>query len=455
MDPSPLHLTAELLTAITGTHSPRALVRTFAEVLGHHAQLARVELGDPERVAIAEWSAGAWRNVETPSNAAQARPIVPGLAVVPQAPLPALFSDPEVCAVLARVVQVALHHLEVIQRVARVSQRAHAEARELRADLERLEDTGPIIANSAAMRAVVSRATLVARHATTVLLTGESGTGKEIIAREIHRRSPRGHRPMLQLNCAAIPEALIESELFGHERGAFTGAERTHAGVFERAHRSTLLLDEVGELSLAAQAKLLRVLQERQICRVGGEVQHEVDVRLIAATHRPLAAMVRAGTFREDLFYRLDVFSIAVPPLRDRRDDLGPLTVALARELAARLGTAVPPIPRALIQRLRAHDWPGNVRELANLLETALVLGGGTTLVLPDEFPDPSRRLAEPGPRAQGFGAAVRDVIEAALRATRGQIYGAGGAAARLGLKPATLQSKMKKLGVDRARFVD
>ena len=169
---------------------------------------------------------------------------------------------------------------------------------------------------------------------------------------------------MLHLNCGAIPEALVDSELFGHERGAFTGAERAHAGVFERAHRSTLLLDEVGELPLAAQVKLLRVLQERTVRRVGGEVEVSVDVRLIAATHRPLAAMVEAGAFREDLYYRLAVFAIAVPPLRDRRADLGPLIAALVRELATSLALPVPAIPRGMLARLEAHAWPGNVREL-------------------------------------------------------------------------------------------
>jgi transcriptional regulator with PAS, ATPase and Fis domain len=303
------------------------------------------------------------------------------------------------------------------------------------------------------MRAALSRAELVARHPTTVLLMGESGSGKEVLAREIHHRSPRAHRPMIQLNCGALPEALVESELFGHERGAFTGAERLHVGAFERAHRGTLFLDEIGELPMGAQVKLLRVLQERQIRRVGGDAQFDVDVRLIAATNRRLTSMVQEGSFREDLFYRLDVFAIHVPPLRERKGDLGPLVAASCRELAQKLDAPVPPISRAFLARLEAHDWPGNVRELMNALETAMILGGGSSLELPDDFPRRSKRGEVTSTDATRFDSAVRLAIEEALRATRGKIYGTDGAASRLGLKPGTLQSKMRKLGIRRAGF--
>jgi formate hydrogenlyase transcriptional activator len=206
-----------------------------------------------------------------------------------------------------------------------------------------------------------------------------------------------------------------------------------------------LFLDEVGELPLDAQVKLLRVLQERTIRRVGGTQQIDVDVRLIAATNRDLAALVEAGAFREDLYYRLAVFAIEIPPLRERRDDLAPLVALLARELAAKLGFEPPSIPRGVIARLEAHDWPGNVRELANVLETALILGNGT-LELPD------RLVARK--RVTALDDAVRSAIETALRASRGKIYGTGGAAERLGLPPATLQSKMRKLGIERTAFV-
>jgi transcriptional regulator with GAF, ATPase, and Fis domain len=256
---------------------------------------------------------------------------------------------------------------------------------------------------------------------------------------------------MLQVNCGAIPESLIESELFGHERGAFTDADRVHVGVFERAHRGTLFLDEVGELPLAAQVKLLRVLQERQIRRVGGTAVIDVDVRLIAATNRNLAAMVTEGTFREDLYYRLDVFSIQVPALRERRGDLAPLVSALIGQLAQKLGTEPPQVTRAALARLEAYGWPGNVRELANVLETSLILGGGNALELPEEFArKTSRKPPDSGPR---FEHAMRNTIEESLRTTRGKIYGTDGAAARLGLKPGTLQSKMKKLGIRREDF--
>jgi transcriptional regulator with GAF, ATPase, and Fis domain len=354
--------------------------------------------------------------------------------------------------VLGQIIETATRHMTVVQRVADLSRRAHVESRELRASLERLDPHTDVVARSAAMRAALERAQRVAAYPTTVLLTGESGSGKEVLAREIHRRSPRAHRPMLQLNCGAIPESLIESELFGHERGAFTGADRVHVGLFERAHRGTLFLDEVGELPLAAQVKLLRVLQERQIRRVGGTAVIDVDVRLIAATNRNLEAMVSDGRFREDLYYRIEVFSIRVPPLRERRSDLAPLVSSLVGQLAEKLGTEAPQVTRAALARLEAHDWPGNVRELANVLETSLILGGGRSFELPEKF---ARRPGRKSADATGarFEHAMRKTIEESLRATQGKIYGADGAAVRLGLKPGTLQSKMKKLGIRREDY--
>jgi formate hydrogenlyase transcriptional activator len=440
-------LLARLLAATADAHSPRAIVRAIATALSTQLPVTRVELRPPAPAASAERSGEAWHCVDTVSTSA--REIATGLAVSGDA-LPDFCADPDFRDALGQIVAAATRHLDVVQRVARLSQRAHVKNRELRADLERLDHRGAVVARSTAMRAAVTRAELVARHPTTVLLLGESGAGKEVLAREIHRRSPRANRPMIHLNCGAIPDALVESELFGHERGAFTGADRIHLGAFERAHRGTLFLDEIGELPPAAQVKLLRVLQERQIRRVGGESQIDVDVRLIAATNRSLPAMVEQGTFREDLYYRLDVFAIRVPPLRERRGDLGPLVASLVDELARKLGTARPAIPRSALARLEAHDWPGNVRELMNVLETALILGGGDTLVLPDDFPRRARRSPDDANR---FDAAVRAAIEDALRITRGKIYGAGGAAARLGLKPQTLQSKMRKLGIQRAAF--
>ncbi len=428
------------------------MVRAIAAELGAHASIERVQLGSPA-LAIAERAVDGWRCVESPGGWSRPESLVPGLLVWRWGAWPAFFDDATFREALTKVIEGGLRHLTVIERVAQSSRRAYTENRELRADLGRMIGQPLIVAKSRAMRAVLARAELVARHPTTVLLMGESGTGKEVLAREIHRLSPRAHRSLLQINCGALPEQLVESELFGHERGAFTGADRAHAGVFERAHRGTLFLDEIGELPASAQAKLLRVLQERQVRRVGAVEQIDVDVRLIAATNRPLADMVRDGRFREDLFYRLNVFTISLPPLRERREDLVPLVAMLVRGLSERLRLLEPQISRSVMTRLAAHDWPGNVRELANVLESALIVGGGRSIELPDDFSRASPRRSA-GDVAPTLDATVRDAIERALQATRGKIYGRNGAAARLGLKPATLQSKMQKLAIRRDSFV-
>lgn len=447
---TPMALVAELLEAIADAHTLRAVARGLAFELGARCSLTTLTLIAGDHRVVAHAAGNRWQCVDEPPLGVTGVELVPGLTLglARGATLPAYFDDPSFRAAVGQVIGSSLRHLAVIQRVAELSRRAHVESRELRADVERLAERPAVVARSPAMRAVLARAELVARHPTTVLLTGESGTGKEVLAREIHRLSPRVRRPMLQINCGAIPESLVESELFGHERGAFTGADRVRAGVFERAHRGTLLLDEVGELPASAQTKLLRVLQERQLVRVGGTEQINVDVRVIAATNRSLRAMVRDGSFREDLYYRLDVFSISLPPLRDRKEDLGPLAAALVGEIAGRLRIEPPAIPGAVMTRLAAHDWPGNVRELANVLETGLILGGGSSLELAGDFG------ASAGATPTAFDAAVRQTIESTLRTTRGKIYGHDGAAARLGLKPGTLQSKMRKLGIARARFV-
>jgi formate hydrogenlyase transcriptional activator len=450
-DPA-LRLIADLIGGLGDAHTPRALVRAFAESLAVHLPVRRVELRAPAPIASVELADGEWRAAE-PAADSSATVIAPGLAIVATRPLPAEYGRPEFRAALEQVIASATRHMTIVQRVASLSRRAHVAGRELRADLQRLGPHTEVVARSAAMREVLARAQLVAAHPTTVLITGESGTGKEVLAREIHRRSSRAHRSMLQLNCGAIPEHLVESELFGHERGAFTGADRVRIGLFERAHRGTLFLDEVGELAMPAQVKLLRVLQERQIRRVGGAAQIDVDVRLIAATNRPLAAMVADGRFREDLYYRLDVFAIRVPALRERRADLAPLVTALLAQLSERLGLESPPVTRSILSRLDAHDWPGNVRELANILETALILGNGRALELPEDFTQRTMRRSNEAPARPRFESAVRGAIEESLRATRGKIYGSDGAAARLGLKPATLQSKMHKLGIRRQDF--
>ena len=234
----------------------------------------------------------------------------------------------------------------------------------------------PLIAESAAMRQALAQAERAAAGRSTILLVGETGTGKEQVARTIHERSPRASGPFVAINCGALPEGLLESELFGHEKGAFTGADRRHVGRFELADGGTLFLDEIGELPAAAQVKLLRVLQEREISRVGGAQAIRVNVRLIAATHRDLAEEVRQGRFREDLFFRVHVIPIALPPLRERPEDIEPLIRFFLQRFARELDRAPRPITDAGLARLCAHQWPGNVRELENLAERLLVLGG-------------------------------------------------------------------------------
>jgi two-component system, NtrC family, response regulator AtoC len=262
--------------------------------------------------------------------------------------------------------------------------RKAAEREELRREVRRLrrevgepEGFEGVVAESAVMREVIELAARVAPFPSTVLVTGESGSGKEAIARALHRASPRRDAPFVGVNCGAIPETLLETELFGHERGAFTGADRSRPGLFEEAEGGTLFLDEVGEISLSLQVKLLRVLQERTLRRVGGTGERPVSVRILAATARDLVAEVRAGRFREDLFYRINVVQLHVPPLRARPEDIPPLARHFVERHAPRLGVEAHPLPRDLLPVLAAYSWPGNVRELENAIERALVLSGG------------------------------------------------------------------------------
>ncbi len=360
----------------------------------------------------------------------------------------------EALAALGRVLRAAERHLLLLERVARLSRRAYKANQDLRRQLEQVAPGG-VVAVSAAMREVLALAAQVAPHDTTVLVRGESGTGKEVIARHIHALSPRRERPFVQVNCGALPHDLVESELFGHEKGAFTSASQRHIGRFERAHGGTILLDEVGELPLHAQVKLLRVLQEGELERVGGEQGIQVDVRVIAATHRDLEAMVQAGLFRADLFYRLNVFPLTILPLRERPEDIPALVEHLVGGIARRLGRAAPHVTPDGLARLGAAPWPGNVRELENVLERALILSPGEVLHLPGL---PS--VAPPRQATEGGGGAlapleehIRAHIAQALRLTQGKLYGADGAAALLGLKPSTLQSRMARLGLSRDDF--
>lgn len=317
-----------------------------------------------------------------------------------------------------------------------------------------------IIGKSAAIQTTLRQVELVAPTDAAVLITGESGTGKELIARAIHEASARRERPMIRVNCAAIPRELFESEFFGHAKGAFTGALRDRVGRFELADGGTLFLDEVGEIPLEQQSKLLRVLQEGQIERVGEERTRKVNVRVIAATNRDLEAEVRRGAFRRDLFFRLNVFPIHSAPLRDRPEDIPLLALHILRRPGRAQG-ATATLSERDVRRLAAYDWPGNVRELENVIERALILArdGRLRIDLPGEPPPAAK-----APETHGApGAAIlsederraRDLaaIRAALEASGGRVSGAGGAAERLGLKPTTLASRMKVAGVDPAAF--
>ncbi|HEX7778529.1 MAG TPA: sigma 54-interacting transcriptional regulator [Vicinamibacterales bacterium] len=315
-------------------------------------------------------------------------------------------------------------------------------------DRRRDDDFESIIGDSDSLRYVLSRVEQVADTDATVLLFGETGTGKELLARAIHKRSRRRDRPFVIVNCAALPASLIESELFGRERGAFTGAHATQVGRFELANRGTLFLDEVGELPLELQPKLLRVLQSGELERLGSPRTIDVDVRLVAATNRDLVEEVRQGRFRRDLFYRLNVFPITVPSLRDRRQDI-PL---LVRHLVERHGRAlrkpIDAVPHSVVETLEAYDWPGNVRELENVIQRAIIQSRGGTLELRDAW--------MPEAASSGGGTTLVEVerrhILHILEACHWRIEGQGGAAQLLALKSSTLRSRMLKLGITRPK---
>ena len=327
-----------------------------------------------------------------------------------------------------------------------------------------------ILGAEAGLRPVMERVVLVSQSDVPVLILGETGTGKEVVSRAIHNKSARHDGPFIRVNCGAIPSELIDSQLFGHEKGSFTGASETRQGWFERADGGTLFLDEIGELPLPAQVRLLRVLQDGFIERVGGQQPIHVDVRMIAATHRDLAAMVRDRSFREDLWYRISVFPIMLPPLRDRLDDIPALARHFAFRAANRFGLSlVEPSPTDL-QALRKYPWPGNIRELGAVIDRAAILGDGKSLEVakslgfgitpPPPAPPPptfyevtTDDLRTQSPGIATLDNAMRQHIEKALTATRGKIEGRGGAAEILGINPHTLRARMRKLGISWSRF--
>jgi formate hydrogenlyase transcriptional activator len=307
-----------------------------------------------------------------------------------------------------------------------------------------------IIGNSAALESVLEQVQRVAPTDATVLVQGETGTGKELIARAIHNLSSRCGRAFVKLNCAAIPLDLLESELFGHEKGAFTGAIAQKLGRFELADKGTLFLDEVGDIPAALQPKLLRVLQEQEFERLGSAHTHHVDVRLVAATNRELGEMVRRSEFRIDLYYRLNVFPIRLPPLRERREDIPTLVTHCIEKFSRRIGKRIEHIPADTLSALSAYDWPGNIRELQNLIERAVILSNDG--VLPNPLPPPGAHNAIAGPAATTLKASERRLILSTLETVGWVIGGSSGAAARLGLNRSTLINKMKKLGISRPR---
>jgi PAS domain S-box-containing protein len=335
-----------------------------------------------------------------------------------------------------------------LTEVAKLRDRLQAENIYLMEEVKQQQGFEEIVGRGPALQRVLHQVEQVAPADTTVLITGETGSGKELIARAIHNLSPRRERPMVTVNCGAISPGLVESELFGHEKGAFTGAVSRKIGRFELAHEGTLFLDEIGDLSPDLQVKLLRVLQEGELERVGGSRCIKVDVRVIAATHKDLEAAVQEGRFRADLYYRLNVFPIRTPALRERREDIPALVRYFAMKYATKMGKRIESVPKSVLDTLSAYDWPGNVRELANVLERSVIVSRSTTLELGDWIGLPQERgTRRPEPAPQEI---TRERILETLDATGWRVSGPNGAAQRLGLKPTTLEARMKRLGIVR-----
>ena len=361
-------------------------------------------------------------------------------------------SDVHFLQLVANQVAVAVENALAFQEIEALKDKLAKEKAYLEEEARTEHDFGNIVGESAALRAILRKVETVASTDSTVLVYGETGTGKELIARAVHDLSPRKDRTFVKLNCAAIPTGLLESELFGHERGAFTGAITQKLGRFELANQGTLFLDEVGDIPLELQPKLLRVLQEQEFERLGSTRTIRVNVRLVAATNRDLGQMVAEGRFRNDLYYRLNVFPLTLPPLRDRRDDIPRLVRHFTQRFARRMGRQIETIPSEVMNGLVQYPWPGNVRELQNVIERAVILSRGPVL----HVPRTDLRSARPQPTSTDDGApgtladAEREHIVRVLRDTSWVLAGPKGAASRLGMKRSTLQWRMKKLGIAR-----
>lgn len=476
---------AEVAAASAGAATLAAAARALAPVLAARLPLRAltlVKLGPKQgrvELARARLEAEAWSarsaqeriepELERAARAGRPTPLSETRWVLPAGEEGALleFASPELSLAgdlglaLARALEVGAGARQRLARVANLSRRAHREGAKLRADLAARSELPDLVATSPPMAELLRRLEAAAHTPITLLLLGESGTGKSALARWAHARSPRAQGPFVTVDCGALPEALIESELFGHAAGAFTGARGARLGRIARAGGGTLFLDEVGELPLAAQAKLLRVLQESEVEPLGGSGPQRVDVRFMAATNRPLEALVQSGEFREDLYYRLSMFQLEVPPLRARGPDFPALCAFLLARGCERLGLPALRLRKADLARLAERAWPGNLRQLQSAIEASAVLSPGPWLELdPEALARGAPLSAAPAPAGlacppETFSEIVRRGLRDALRATGGKVYGPGGAAERLGLHPSTLQTKLKKHGIERSEFAD
>jgi transcriptional regulator with GAF, ATPase, and Fis domain len=344
----------------------------------------------------------------------------------------------------------------VVEELELLREHLYKENLVLREEVGRVSMFEEIVGTSPALQAVLSRVTKVATADSTVLISGETGTGKELVARAIHRKSNRSSRAFVGVNCAAVPRDLIASELFGHEKGAFTGATQQRLGRFELANGGTIFLDEVGELPVETQIALLRVLQEHEFERVGGNRRIRVDVRVIAATNRDLQAAISCGSFRSDLFYRLHVFPIEIPPLRERREDIRLLVEYFIDRYARKAGKRITTVDRKTLRLLDSYSWPGNIRELQNIIERSVILCETANFSVDERWV--SQKLPEGKAECQLYlsdkvAAQEKEIIEAALQECQGRVYGPSGAAMKLGIARSTLESKIQSLKINKNRF--
>jgi transcriptional regulator with GAF, ATPase, and Fis domain len=325
----------------------------------------------------------------------------------------------------------------------------------LREEIDKTSMFEEIVGTSPALKTVLSHISKVAPSDSTVLILGETGTGKELVARAIHRRSVRALGPFVGVNCTGVPRDLVASELFGHEKGAFTGATQQRLGRFELAKGGTIFLDEIGELPIETQITLLRVLQEREFERVGGTRRIHADVRVIAATNRDLQAAISCGAFRRDLFYRLNVFPIEIPPLRKRRQDIRLLVEYFIDRYARKAGKNITSVDKKTLQLFESYAWPGNIREVQNVIERSVILSDSEALSVQESWLPENSMPMEPKNASElnAIQARTKSVIEAALRESRGRVFGRSGAAAKLGIPRSTLESKIRSLKIDKNRF--